>query len=82
MSSAKQLVESGLNLNKPGPDQQIRSSHLADPLSPMKDVCVRVIIVLHFLIPFYFNIAFNFHYKFQFCFNFFIIWFILVVFIL
>ncbi len=64
MSSAKQLVYtdirySGLNLNKPGSNRQLRSSHLADPLPLMKYVCVRVIVVLHLKIC-YFNIAFNF----------------------
>ncbi len=34
----------------------------------MKDICVKVIIVLHFLNPFYFNIALNFRYKFKFSF--------------
>ncbi len=34
-----------------------------DPLPPVKYVCVRVIVVLHYYICFYFNIAFQFSLK-------------------
>ncbi len=43
----------------------------------MKDIRVRVIIVLRFKIPFYFNIAFNFRYTFL-GFLVWLIWLILV----
>ncbi len=40
---------------------ELRSSHLADPLPPVKYVCIRIIVVLHFLIRFvYFLYCFQF----------------------